>query len=117
MAHTLKLDKSAWDLTLDGAGRIAVSTDAYGVAQNVACAVRRFTKDTYFNRQDGVPHFQLELGSMPPEALVRSRVNRAARAVPEVAEASTTISRLEARRLEGDITITTTNGETVHVAL
>lgn len=114
---TLLLDTTAWDVTLDGAGRIATVAGPYAVAQNVANAVRLFTKDAYFAQADGIPHFALDLGKRPSPAVIRSRVNRAALAVEGVATARTTITRVIDRRLEGEITITTTTGETVNVAL
>lgn len=117
MAKTLLLDKGAWDLTLDAAGRIATVHGPYAVAQNVANAVRLFTKDAYFNQVDGVPHFTVDLGQRPSPAIVRDRINKAARAVSEVAAASTALTKFEGRTLEGNIEITTTAGDTVHVAL
>lgn len=117
MPYTLQLATETWDLQLDSAGRIVTVSGPYAVAQNVANAVRLFTKDAYFNQQDGVPHFQLELGKMPSPAALRDRINRAALAVDGVATAQTTLTRLEARKLEGFIEITTTTGETVNVAL
>ncbi len=116
MACTLSLTDD-WDITLTASGRLAVKRDAAAVAQNVANATRLFTGDACFNRTDGVPHFITELGRKPRESVVRSRLNAAARAVPEVADASTAITRLEDRVLEGAITITTTEGDTIHVAI
>lgn len=117
MAKTLTLDPKTWDLTLDAAGRIAVAVGPYAVAQNVANAVRLFTRDAYFNQADGIPHFRIDLAQRPSPAVVRERINRAARAVPEVATANTTLTKFEGRTLEGNIAITTTSGETVNVAI
>lgn len=117
MAKTLTLNKDTWDLTLDQSGRIATASGPYAVAQNVANAVRLFTRDAYFNQADGIPHFAVELGQLPPEAVLIDRINRAARAVPEVATANTVLKRFEGRTLEGEITITTTAGDTINVTL
>lgn len=117
MAKTLLLNKKSWDITLDSAGRMATAHGPYAVAQNVANAVRLFTRDAYFNQADGVPHFTVDLGQRPSPSVVRSRINKAARATPEVASASTALTKFEGRTLEGDITIITTSGETVNVTL
>lgn len=117
MAKTLTLNKDTWDLTLDVSGHIITSQGPYAVAQNVANAVRLFTKDAYFNRADGIPHFTSELGALPPAAVLIDRINKAARAVPEVSTARTVLTRFENRTMEGNITLTTTAGDTVNVAI
>ena len=125
MARTLLLNDE-WDLTLTAAGRIAVTPDArtpayqgdaYAVAQNVANAVRLFTRDAYFNQTRGLPHYNIELGRMPPESLLKSRIRKAALAVDGVSEAVVTFESLNNRVLRGDVRLTLTNGETADVAL
>lgn len=116
MAYTLLLTDD-WDITLNPSGRPAVKQGADAVAQNVANATRLFIGDACFNKADGLPHFKTELGRKPRESAIRTRLNAAARAVPEVADANTVIIRLEDRVLEGEITITTTEGDTIHVAI
>ena len=116
MAYTLLLNTNSWDIQLDAAGRIATTTGAYAVAQNVSNAVRLFTKDAWYAQADGIPHFNVELGQRPSADMVREHVNRTARAVPEVASASTTLRTFEGRTLSGEITLTTTSGEVIHAA-
>lgn len=114
MARTLFLD-SQWDVTVDGGGNIATAQDAYAIAQNVANAVRLFTDDAYFDRDRGIPHFDIELGHRPPIGVLRTRILRAARGVEGVADANVEFDRDE-RVLGGEITLTLTNGETATVA-
>lgn len=115
MAHTLLLD-AQWDLTLDAGGNIATTTGPYAIAQNVANAVRLFTDDAYFDRDKGIPHFDVELGHKPPYAVLRSHIIRAARAVDGVADAKVVFDR-SGRLLGGEITLTLTTGETANVEL
>ena len=61
MALSLALNNN-WDIHTDKNGNIAVVKDAYAIAQNCANAVRLFTNDAYFNRDRGIPHFDIELG-------------------------------------------------------
>ncbi len=113
MARTLLLD-AQWDLTVDAGGNIATVSDAYAIAQNVANAVRLFTDDAYFDRDRGIPHFQIELGHKPPYSILRTRILQAARAVEGVADATVTFDRDE-RKLGGEILLTLTDGTTANV--
>ena len=62
MAKSLLLNNN-WDISLDKNGNFSLCSDTYAVAQNVACAVRAFTKDMYFNQNDGIPHFITDISS------------------------------------------------------
>lgn len=95
--HTLLLDTEAWDLTLDSGGNIATTQDSYGIAQNVANAVRLFTEDAYYDPDRGVPHFLIDLGVTPDMSVVRSRIRRAALTVDGVTEAGVEITNITDR--------------------
>lgn len=114
--HTLFLDDN-WDVTTDGNGNIATVQGAYGVAQNVANAVRLFTNDACFDQTRGIPHFDIELGHVPPLSVLRARIRQAALEVDGVAEAEVTFLSFEGRVLSGEVQITTTTGETASVAV
>ncbi|MCH5277769.1 MAG: hypothetical protein J1E80_08050 [Desulfovibrionaceae bacterium] len=113
--HTLFLDPDTWDLTLDAGGGIATTSESYGIAQNVANAVRLFTKDAFYNPDRGLPHFLMELGVAPDLSVVRGRIRRAAMSVDGVADASVDITGITNRVMEGKISLTTDAGETVDV--
>lgn len=115
--HTLTLDLDNWDLTLDPGGNIATSTGPYAIAQNVANAVRLFTHDAWYDPEDGIPHFVVDLGTLPEQSVVRSRVAQAALGVNGVASAAVEMTGLEDRALTGTIRLTTREGDTVDVAL
>ena len=106
-----------WDVTTDGNGNIATVQGAYGIAQNVANAVRLFTNDAYFDQTRGIPHFDIELGHVPPMSVLRSRIRQAALEVEGVAAVEITFLSFEGRVLTGEIQITTTTGETASVAV
>lgn len=114
MARSLLLD-AQWDLTLDDGGNIATCQDAYAIAQNVANAVRLFTNDAYFDADKGIPHFDIELGHVPPYAVLRSRIIEAARSVEGVASAEVNFTDPDERVLGGEILLTLTQGETASV--
>jgi len=116
MAHTrrtLLLDRKAWDVTLDGVGRISLTGGDAATAQNVANEARLFTEDAYFIQDQGVPHFLIELGRRVNNSVLRSYLRRAALQVPDVKEVlSIQIISFDptTRTLTGDIQFTTTEG-------
>lgn len=100
-----------WDLTLNAAGGLAVTTEEYAIAQSVANSVRLFTHDAYFELTRGIPHYNIELGmdEIPSIAILTSRIKTVARQVPGVRDATVTLNLENDRILGGEILITTTN--------
>ena len=111
--HTLLLDTEAWDLTLDSGGNIATTQDSYGIAQNVANAVRLFMNDAYYDPERGVPHFLIDLGVTPDMSVVRSRIRRASLSVDGVTDANVEITTITDRVMGGTIAVTTEEGDIV----
>ena len=114
--HTLLLDTEAWDLTLDSGGNIATTQDSYGIAQNVANAVRLCMNDAYYDPERGVPHFLIDLGVTPDMSVVRSRIRRASLSVDGVTDANVEITTITDRVMGGTIAVTTEEGDIVDVA-
>lgn len=116
MAHTRRtvlLDRKTWDVTSDGVGRIALTTDDYATAQNVANEARLFTEDAYFIQDQGIPHFTVELGRRVNASVLRSYLRRAALSVSDVREVlSVEITAFDptTRTLTGDMQLTTVEG-------
>ena len=106
-AHTFYLDQN-WDITLDTSGRLLMSMAAYAIAQIVANAVRLFTNEAYFAMDEGIPHFDIELGRKPLYSVLRGRIKKAALGVDGVLDAvvhlNTPVS--SDRKLTGDILLT-----------
>jgi hypothetical protein len=114
MPHTFLLS-DGWDIGLDESGDIATVTGPYAIAQNVANAVRLFTDDAYFDADKGIPHFEVELGHLPPMSVLRTRILAATLAVEGVSDATVEFTSYTDRLLSGEILITTTDGERVNV--
>jgi hypothetical protein len=102
-----------WDITLDSAGNIATTRGLYCDAQNVANAIRLFTRDAYLAQNQGVPHFSLDLGRMPALSEVRSWYRKAAVNTENIRSAVVDITAIdpETRTLRGIITCTSLNGK------
>lgn len=114
---TLLLDLTGWDLLADAAGNIAVADVPYATAQDVASAVRTFLAEVWYDTSLGVPYFQQILGHTPPLTVFQELIVQAAMTVPTVASAECTITAFEDRRVTGQVTFTTTNGQTGTVSL
>ena len=111
-AHTLFLQPDTWDITLDSSGKIARSTQAYAIAQNVANAVRLFTGEAFFAMDEGIPHFDIELGKTRPAlSVLRARMREAALNVDGVLDAQITLDDVQERKLTGEILLTVADGD------
>lgn len=105
--HTLYLTPDNWDITLDSSGRLQTSANAYAIAQNVANAVRLFTGEAFFAQDEGIPHFEIELGfTRPALSVLRARVREAALNVEGVLDAVVNLDGVQNRRLTGEILLT-----------
>jgi hypothetical protein len=107
---TLLLDRTTWDLFLDARGNIAVASDPYSVAQDVASAIRLFQGECWFDTTRGVPHFQKILGHQPPVSILKSALEAAALTVPEVTSAIVFISSMVGREIHGQVHVTSSKG-------
>lgn len=103
MSKSLLLDRDIWDLVLDAEGNIAVCTEPYSIAQDVACACQTFKGELVYDINDGVPYFSEILGQWPPLSLVRERLKAAALSVEEVVSAQIIITAVEGRQLSGQV--------------
>ena len=110
MASTLLLDRTLWDLVLDANGNLAVASDPYSVAQDVASAARTYLGEVYYDTTLGVPYSQLILGKFPPLQLVRQFLVEAALTVPGVTDPVVFISSFTDRGLSGQVRFTDPSG-------
>lgn len=114
---TLLLDVDQWDLVLDSSGNIAVASQPYSIAQDVASAVRLFRGELYYGDPNrGVPYFRDILGHEPSGTLIRHEIEQAALTVPNVVDATCLVQE-SGRYLTGQIQVTDTQGTTTVVNL
>ena len=112
MASTLLLDRSAWDLTLDASGNIAVASEPYSLAQDAASAIKLFLGEYYWDTTIGVPYAEI-LGASPPLALVKQALVDAAETVPDASSAQVFITQVTDRLVAGQVQVTSkTTGQT-----
>ena len=115
MASTLLLDRTLWDLCLTTEGNIAVASEPYAIAQDVASAVRLFDAELWYDTAKGVPYFSEILGHQPPLSLMKAEFVKAALTVPLVASVKVFVSNTAEREVTGQIQITDTSNQTVVV--
>lgn len=109
--NTLLLDRTAWDLVLDANGNIAMASDPYSIAQDVASAVRTFLGECWYDTTQGLPYWSDILGKYPPLPFVKQKIVEAALTVPEVVEAKVVFVDFTGRQLTGQIQIIDVNGQ------
>lgn len=114
--RTLLLATNTWDLTVDASLNIAVATDPYATAQDVASECRVFRGEEWYNVDNGIPYFEQILGHFPPASLLKAYEVNAALSVPGVVSATCLITGFTHRSLSGQIQITMTNGATAVVS-
>ena len=115
--NTLLLDLDTWDLLVDAAGNIAMATEPYAVAQDVASAIKTFKGDLWYDQTAGIPYFDQVLGHLPPPSLLRQLLADAAGTVPTVATTAVYLDALADRTVSGQVQFTTDSGVTGSVSI
>lgn len=117
MMITLFLLPETWDLTLDAQGNIAVASDVYQQAQDIATAGRTFLGDLYYNKGEGIPYFEHVLGTHGfPLSLYKMYLEESAMSVPGIVSANARLSLVD-RQAVGTIEFTNENGQEGSIAL
>lgn len=114
---TALLDTVKWDLVLDAAGNLAIATEPYQVAQDVASAIKLFLGEQWYDTSKGVPYFTDVLGHAPSPGYFQTLMERAALTVPTVVSADCSIESVEGRTVTGSVTFTTDTGQTGMIAV
>jgi hypothetical protein len=104
--NTLLLDQAAWDLVLDVNGDIAVASNPYSLAQDVASAAMTFLAECWYDTSLGMPYFQTILGELPPLNYVKQQIVNQGMKTPEVKTLDVVMGTFTKRNLSGQIHIT-----------
>jgi hypothetical protein len=108
---------TAWDLTTDNSGNIALATAPDSVAQDMSSQCRQWLGEYIYNAGDGVPLATI-LGESPSLSLVKSDFAQAAGQVPGTSNPVCFISAVIDRNLVGQVqaAVTLPDGSTTTVA-
>ena len=110
---TLYLDDD-WDLIVDASGNIAMATDEYAIAQDVASAGLLWKGEHIYDSTRGIPYKNGVLGQRPSVAMLADWYTTEGLTVPNVASVEPIFSYAQ-RQLTGQLQITTDSGEQVNV--
>lgn len=110
MAATILLDRTANDLCLDASGNIAVATEPYSQAQDVASAAKVFLGECWYSTTQGLPYFQQILGNFQPVQIFKESAVAAAKRVPGVTDAEVYLISYKQRVIRGQIQFKTAAG-------
>lgn len=117
MTVSLLLDRTTWDLCLDAAGNLAIASEPYRIAQDVACACQVQKGELWYDTTQGLPYQTSILGYNPPLGFLKQQYVDAALSVPGVASAQCFIASVVDRELTGQVQFATTSGQTGVVAI
>lgn len=113
--NTLLLNPGSWDLMVDANGNIAMATEPYANAQDVASACRLFAGELYYDTSKGIPYLSSVLGVDVPAQSVESLYEEAALTVPDIVEAKCTLQQDSARNMIGTVQAINTAGQLLNV--
>ena len=111
MATTLLLDRSGWDLALTSSGDIAVASEPYSQAQDIASECRLFLGEAYYDTGRGIAYFTQVLGRPQPVQLLKQQYVDAAALVPGVSQPVAYLEAISGRAVSGQIQFTTDAGQ------
>ena len=103
MATSLALELQDWDLCVDTSGNIALATEPYSIAQDVACACKTFLGECWYNTTYGIPYLQQVLGQLPSLSVIKALLVTAASTVPGCGNPIAFITGFQNRQLVGQI--------------
>lgn len=110
LTKSFKLVTDRWDISLDDTGSIAITSNPYAVAQDVACACSTFLGEAWYDTTLGIPYYERILGHWPGTQLINTKMATEAKKLPYVQSAfcTTTVGKVD-RLASGVMTITDTD--------
>lgn len=115
---TIFLRTDTWDITLDTQGNLAIATDTYQQAQDIASSCRVFYGDDYYNKTDGIPYLESILGKNNyPISLYQRHLHDRSMLVSGVVSIDVKLYALENRIMNGAIEFTNDQNLTGTVGL
>ena len=99
---SLYLNPATWDLVADLNGNIALAAAPYATAQDVACAVKLYLGELYYDTTQGVAWGNV-YAKLPPISYVRAQIVAAALTVVGVIAAKVFFTSFSHRAISGQV--------------
>lgn len=112
---TLLLTQDTWDLCVDALGNIAVASEPYSYAQDVASACKLFLGELWYNTEKGMPYEDDILGYLPTEDFLRQSLVEQSLTVQGVVKSDAIVNSFDGRKISGNIQFVDINGNTNNV--
>ena len=98
---------------------IALASEPYALAQDVASAIRLFQGELWYDTSQGVPYKMKILGDSPPLTVFQELMVQAAMTVPGVVSATCIVTSFDfsSRHVDGQVQFKDSNGNTGSVSL
>ncbi|MCU5775134.1 hypothetical protein N5923_23250 [Erwiniaceae bacterium BAC15a-03b] len=110
LTKSLLLNTDAWDIGLDDTGNLAITSNPFAVAQDVACACSTFLGEAWYDTTLGIPYYERILGHWPGTQLINTKMQSEAKKLLYVQDAFCTVTvGKQSRAASGVMTITDTN--------
>jgi len=113
---TIYLSPVSGDLCVDSSGNIAMASDPYATAQDVATACSLWQGELWYDTQAGIPYLSI-LGQPVSLSYIKGQLVAAALTVANVASAQVFITSISNRKLTGQIQVTMQSGEVLTVPI
>jgi hypothetical protein len=113
---SLLLTLDNWDLCSDAFGNISLASDPYATAQDIACALRTFSGELWYDVGQGIPYSTKVLGQQFSMQLLKTLWISTALTVPTVASATAIITNFVNRKVTGQVQAKLTTGAAVTIA-
>jgi hypothetical protein len=109
MALSIPLNPVTWDIYLDGNGNLELTDNDSSIAQDVACSIRTFEGEVWYNNVLGMPYFQAIFGKNPPHSFLTSNIQEQALTCPDVTSVNVVGIGLDGRTLKGVVVVNAPN--------
>ena len=114
---TTLLDLDAWDWVLDANGELAVASEPYSTAQDVASRLGCVQGECLSDASAGLPLFDLITANPPPTQFIGALMEEQALSVPGVESATAQDVEISGGVLTGRVIITASAGQTLTVSV
>jgi hypothetical protein len=113
MTTTMLLDRDNWDLCLSTTGDLAIASEPYSQAQDIAAECRLFAGEAWYDTTRGIAYFAEVLGQFQPVQLLKQQLAAAAARVPGVAAVQVYLDAIDGRSVTGQVQFSTDQGPQV----